>query len=301
MPSSHDDTASNDAASDVTAIVVAYNSAAVLEGCIAALRAEGARVIVVDNASQDDSAARAAAAGAEVLLSPRNEGYGRGNGLGVAAARSRYVLICNPDITVGQGSLGALIAAAGRFPQAGLVAPLIVEPDGRRFVQPRSLLSPAHLNAARSVLVPEGPASIPFVSGACFLIDRSLFNAIGGFDPEIFLYYEDDDLCRRLMDQRRAPVLVPEAVVTHRRGSSSAPAPGSRFRARWHLAWSRGHVRARHGLPPVGWPAIGWDLVRAALNLLVFRRAGFERYAGAAAGAIAARRGRSALEREGLA
>jgi GT2 family glycosyltransferase len=287
-------------ASDITAIIVSFNSAAVLAGCVAALASEGVRALVVDNASADDSVAVAERAGAGVIRAPRNEGYGRGNNLGLRAATTRYVLVCNPDLTVGAGAIAALLAAAERFPDAGLWAPLVVEPSGRRFVQPRSLLSPAHLNAAREVLVPDGPASIPFVSGACFLAERETLLALGGFDPEIFLFYEDDDLCRRLMDAGRAPLIAPAAVVTHLRGRSSTPTRASRYKVRWHSAWSEGYVRGKYGLPRASLTKLLWSATRAALNAVVLRFDDVARYGGSAAGALAHLRGRRALEREGL-
>ncbi len=288
-------------AADVTAIVVAYNSAAMLPACLAHLAAENVGAIVVDNASDDDSTKVARAAGAQVVSSPRNEGYGRGNGLGIAAARTRFVLICNPDLLLGGGAIAALLDAAAQFPGAGMLAPLVIEPDGRRFVPARSLLSPNHLNQAGRALVPEGPASIPFVSGACFLIEKALFDAVGGFDPDIFLFYEDDDLCRRLMDIGRAPLLVPAATALHQRGASSAPVPGQRFRTRWHGAWSEAHVRAKYGLPPPSQGKLWWNRLRAWLNAALLRKTDHERYAGSVAGALAYQRGETALAREGLA
>lgn len=286
---------------DVTAIIVAHDSAAVLPACLSALKAEQVAIIVVNNASRDDSGDVASSLGAKVVEAGANEGYGRGNAIGIAAAKTRYVLVCNPDIVIQPGCVAALLEAAEGFPEAGLVAPLVVEADGRRFVQPRSLLSPDHLNRCRKALVPDGPASIPFVSGACFMIERELFLSIGGFDPDIFLFYEDDDLCRRLMDMRRAPVIVPAAMALHGRGRSTAPAPGHAYRMRWHMAWSRAHVRAKHGLPLTPWRAIAWDLLRAGLNRVAGNARGHQRHAGSAAGALAHRRGERALAREGLA
>jgi GT2 family glycosyltransferase len=285
---------------DITAIVVSYNSAAVLGGCLSALAESGVGALVVDNASGDDSAAIARAAGAAVLAMARNEGYGRANNAGVVAAATPFVLICNPDLTVTPQAIAALGEAARQWPEAGLWAPLIVEPDGRLFVQPRSLLSPAHLNAQRKPLIPEGPACLPFVSGACFLMRRELFLALGGFDPEIFLFYEDDDLCRRLLDRRLALLLVPAARVTHLRGQSSAPSRAQRHRARWHGAWSAGYIRRKYGLPPVGLQVPLWHAVRAALNALTLRFEDAARYGGSLAGDLAFRRGVTAKQREGL-
>ncbi|TCR66284.1 glycosyltransferase family 2 protein [Bosea sp. BK604] len=285
---------------DVTAIVVAFDSAEVLPACLAALAGEGVPTIVVDNASSDDSAAIAKGHGARVLANARNEGYGRANNLGVAACDTPFVLIVNPDLVLGPGAVAALLSAAALYPDAGMLAPRIVEPSGRVFVQPRSLLSPPHLNQAKALVIPEGDACLPFLSGACLLIRRELFLALGGFDPAIFLFYEDDDLCRRLRDSGHALVHVDAARVEHARGRSSKPDLGRRFRARWHLAWSHFYVAAKYGLPaPSRWTilengakAIGYGLILNLDKLFA--------HAGSVAGARAWRRNVTALEQEEL-
>ena len=286
--------------SRVTAIVVAYDSAEALPACLAALAREGAALLVVDNASADGSAAAAERAGARVLAMPANEGYGRANNAGVAAADSEFVLICNPDVILEEGALARLLAAAQAYPDAGLLAPRLVEPSGRVFFQPRSLLSAFLPNPGGALALPEGDVCAPFLSGACFLVRRDLFLSVGGFDPAIFLFYEDDDLCRRLSDAGHALVHVHAAVARHGRGRSSAPAPGRIFRSRWHQAWSRAYVCAKYGLPS---PVAGFVLVngvKTVLSLFSFRRRTIERYAGSFAGALAFWRGTSAGEREGV-
>ena len=285
----------------LVAVVVAHDSAGVLPACLAALAREGVPALVVDNASRDASAAVAEAAGARVLRNARNEGYGRAANRGARAAEEGcHVLVLNPDLVLGDGAAAALLAAAERWPDAGLLAPRIREPDGRIFFQPRSLLSPYLPNPRGRLALPEGDACAPFLSGACLMVERGFFLAIGGFDPGIFLFYEDDDLCRRVADAGRALVHVHGAVAEHVRGGSSAPERGRVFRTRWHQAWSRAYVCRKYGLPDPSLGMLARNLPKAALSLAVLRRAGWERYGGSAAGALAARRGRSALAREGL-
>ncbi|GJD50393.1 hypothetical protein OPKNFCMD_3132 [Methylobacterium crusticola] len=285
----------------LVAVVVAHDSAGVLPACLAALAREHIPALVVDNASRDGSAALAASLGAEVLRLPRNEGYGRANNAGVrAAVRARSVLIVNPDVVLQPGAADALLSAAGAYPDAGLLAPRIVEPDGRYFYQPRSLLAPYLVNPGGRRAPPEGDACAPFLSGACLMIGRDLFLSLGGFDPNIFLFYEDDDLCRRVADRGRALVHVHGAVALHGRGASSAPEPGRVRRARWHQAWSRAYVARKYGLPDPAPATLARNGAKALLALAAFRRAGLERYGGAAGGAWAALRGRSALAREGI-
>lgn len=287
-------------AAAITAIVVSYDSAEVLPACLDALAREGVPAIVVDNASGDASRAIAEAKGARVVANARNEGYGRANNIGVAAAGTPYVLIVNPDLELGRGAAAALLEAAERYPDAGMLAPRIVEPSGRIFLQPRSLLSPAHLNRAGAMAIPEGDACLPFLSGACLLIRRELFIALGGFDPAIFLFYEDDDLCRRMRDAGHALVHVHGAEARHGRGRSTAPSPRRRFKARWHLAWSEHYIARKYGLAGPGPIRMLANIGKAAGYGLLLKRDKMFAHAGSAAGARAWRRGETALAHEGL-
>ncbi|HEX2136566.1 MAG TPA: glycosyltransferase family 2 protein [Microvirga sp.] len=288
------------APAQVTAIVVTHDSAPALPGCLEALRVAGVPALVVDNASEDGSAAVAERSGARVIRNPRNEGYGRANNIGARAVESAFLLICNPDVRVEPGSIAELLEAARRYPDAGFFAPRIVEPSGRVFFQPRSLLAPYLRNPAGPLVLPEGDACVPFASGACFLIRRDLFLRLGGFDERIFLFYEDDDLCRRIAEAGAALIYVPTAVVRHGRGRSSTPKRGRIYKSRWHQAWSRAYVSRKYGLPS---PAPGMAVANAVKALgasLLFDRTLVERYAGSAAGAYAFLRGRTALQEEGL-
>lgn len=285
---------------EIEALVVSHDSAARLTGCLAALARQAVPALVVDNASCDGSADLAERLGARVLRLARNEGYGRGNDAGARASAAAFLLVLNPDVVLDDGAAAALLAAAARYPDAGMWAPRIVEEDGRVFLQPRSLLAPYLPNPAGRACRPDGDACAPFLSGACFLIRRDLYLALGGFDGRIFLFYEDDDLCRRLADAGHALVHVHDAVARHGRGRSSAPAPGRILRSRWHQAWSRAYVSAKYGLPRPAPGMLALNAAKAILALLSLRRPLVERYLGSALGALAFMRGRTALGREGL-
>ena len=287
-------------ASLLTAVVVAYDSAHALPDCLGALRREGISAIVVDNASGDGSAALAEQLGARVIRNNVNEGYGRANNRGVAAAETPLVLILNPDVVLDEGAAAALAAAAERYPDAGVLAPRLVEADGRLFFQPRSLLSPYLHNAAGVERLPEGDCCAPFLSGAALLVRREAFLQLGGFDENIFLFYEDDDLCRRMADAGHALVHVHAAVARHGRGRSSAPAPGRIFRARWHQAWSRVYISRKYGFRSGAASTLAKNLMKLLGAALVFDRRRIARYAGSAAGTWAALRGVDALRYQGI-
>jgi len=285
---------------DVTAVVVTFDSAHALPECLGALAADGVTALVVDNASTDDTVAIAEGQGARVVRNGRNLGYGRANNIGVRAAGTEFALIVNPDCVVDRGAVAALVDAARRYPDAAFFAPRIVEPSGRVFYQPRSLLATSLTNPGGRLVLPEGEACAPFFSGACFLIRRDVFLKLGGFDENIFLFYEDDDLCRRVADSGSALIYVPQAVVRHGRGRSSGDKPGRIFTSRWHQAWSRAYVSRKYGLPSPAPGMFAVNAVKAVAAGLTFRRGLIERYGGSAAGAWAYLRGQAALRREGL-
>jgi N-acetylglucosaminyl-diphospho-decaprenol L-rhamnosyltransferase len=284
----------------VTPVIVTFNSAHVLAPCLASLRGETAQPIVIDNAGADGAAALAQTLGARVKVNARNQGFGRAMNIGAAMAETEFLLLANPDLTFDEGAIAALCQAACDYPQASLFGPRLIEPDGRVFYPAGSLLEAKPRNAKGPAPLPEGDCSLPFLSGACYLVRRAAFEAIGGFDPQIFLFYEDDDLCRRFADAGAPPVYVHAAIVRHTRGQSSAPARGRAYKARWHLAWSRAYVARKYGLRAGSAGTIfksGFKYLPALATRDAARR---ERHGGTLAGAFAAMRGLSALEKEGL-
>ncbi len=102
---------------DVCVVAVTYNSSAVLPRFLESIP-RGVRTIVVDNASDDASAAIAEAAGAEVLRLDRNMGYGAASNIGARASRAKYLVLANPDIRFLDGAIDAMVAAAEQYPNA---------------------------------------------------------------------------------------------------------------------------------------------------------------------------------------
>lgn len=226
----------------VCVVTVAYNSAAALRGMLGSAP-PGLGVIVVDNASRDDSAAVAEAAGARVMLNVANLGFGAGCNIGMCAAEAEFVLLANPDTRLDAVAIARLVAAADAFPDAAILAPTLCDEGGARVRSwdveqlHRRLL--ARKRGAEPW--PEGPLCAEFLSGACMLLRAS--DGLR-FDEDFFLFYEDDTMCAAARAKGRSLVLVPDAVMRHAGGGSSAPSQAlSAFKAR-HLAWSRLHYMA---------------------------------------------------------
>ncbi len=290
----------------VSASIVSCDSAHLLPECVASLRENGVtEIVIVDNGCTDDTAAWAKGEGLGLVTCKLNEGYGRAMSQGVAATPpTDYCLLINPDLTMDAGAVAALLAAAQRYPDALLFGPQVIEPDGRIFFQARSLLSSFLPNKDGPLILPTGDASTPFLTGACHMVKRDWFLKTGGFDPNIYLYYEDDDLCRRAADAGQPPIYVPDAVTRHLRGQSHKVAPAKRYayieKGRWHAAWSRFYISQKYNLPisPQRW--MNWFAFKWLGAAVIFNRAKRARYAGSYLGARAFSRGETALQKENL-
>ncbi len=229
---------------DITVISVAYNSMAVLPGMVDSLPA-GTPLVIVDNGPDDGLRDWARARGIDCRVPGDNLGFGRGCNLGAAGAVTPFLLFLNPDARLQPDTLDALIAAAGRHPEAAAFGTALQDGAGHVGYKHRTRLAPQDRFAPKAV--PAEDTAVPALSGAALMVRRAAFEAVGGFDPAIFLYYEDDDLSLRLRAACGPLIFVPSAIATHYAGKSSAPSAAlSRFKG-YHWARSRIYTARKHG------------------------------------------------------
>lgn len=241
-------TASPTPVATVDVVVVTYNPGTTIADFLAsvpdAATALGS-VTVVDNASRDNGPEKAAAdAGAGFVQTGRNAGYGAAANVGAREGSAPWILISNADIVLGPGAVDALVAAGETDPSIGAVGPLVRELDGSVYPSarplPRLVMGAAHAVLSRAwrnnpwtrrYLVPLDPHAgrrrAEWLSGSCFLVRRSAWEEIGGFDETFFMFFEDVDLGRRLGRAGYKIVWEPAASVAHMGGHTwrSDPAP----------------------------------------------------------------------------
>lgn len=231
--------------SQVTVVIVTFNSAHCLPELGAGL-AGFPQVIVVDNASEDGTAdaVRRHLPQAQLLVNPRNLGFGAANNRALRAARTPYCLLLNPDCEVGAEPVRALLASAARFPEAAMLVPQLLRAGGAPEINYRWS---ATQWASRGPGA-DGPCCVGFACGAAWLLNMRVMAAVGLFDERFFLYYEDDDLCERILAQRKAIVLVPEVRLVHAsRGSVRGDRPwAAEYLRGFHHAQSKVMFAAKH-------------------------------------------------------
>ena len=214
-----------------TAVIVNYNGAAYLDACIAALERSTPRpadIVVVDNASTDDSLAELSAfPRVNVLRQPRNLGFAGGANVGLAAVETPYASLLNPDVEVERDFGAALLRAFADDPALGAAGALLLYPETTTVqhaggVIERPLMTTRH-RAYREPVESIGPESVDvdFVTGGAMGLRLDAFRAVGGFDEQFApVYYEDVDLCASLRRAGWRVRFVPAMRAAHHEGAT---------------------------------------------------------------------------------
>ena len=225
----------------MSVVIVNWNAGELLPRCVQSLVETAmdlvSEIVVVDNASTDDSVAKLRAAFPEVmvLVNEHNRGFSAANNQGLRHTHGRYVLLLNPDTEVRPGALASLVGFLDTHPQVGACGPKLLNPDGTPQKCVGKLPSLGHeftekyfnnwlarwnvggyLTRSYARAKPVG-----YVSGACLLLRRRAVEEVGPLDENFFMYFEDADLCCRLWQAGWQCYLVPQAEVVHYRGHSA--------------------------------------------------------------------------------
>ncbi|WP_254053343.1 glycosyltransferase family 2 protein [Singulisphaera sp. GP187] len=225
----------------LTVVIVNYDSWPEVRRLVESLEAtpevaQGiCEVIVVDNASPnrpptDLLQAIARGAGTQLLAQPDNGGFSAGVNAGWQAARSRWLLVLNPDVLIPDGELRSIIDRIVRFEadpttQApGVVGFKLLNPDGTR--QPSVGVFPSLVRTAWEQLIPRSrrkyqpgwrtrPGPVAWVTGACMLLNTRMLAMVGGMDEDFFLYHEEVDLCRSAQNRGWSVIYDQDVRVVH--------------------------------------------------------------------------------------
>jgi hypothetical protein len=238
----------------VAIVVVTYNSAAAIGGCLDALRGlPDVQVVVVDNASEDTTSREVLARGVALIANPHNAGFAAAVNQGVRATTAPLVLLLNPDAQLERGlpelaaefddpktgAAGGLLVGADGLPQTGFMArslptpaAMIFEVLGVNRLWPRN---PVNWHYRCLGMDPVTPGLVEQPAGAFLMFSREIWESVGGFDERFWpLWFEDVDFCLRV---RQAGFLVrfnPSAVAIHEGAHSARSLPLENREQYWY-------------------------------------------------------------------
>lgn len=225
---------------DLSIIIISYNSKQFIQACLNSLLASASRlageIIVVDNASQDESAdlIRTNFPKVKLICNSINLGYAKACNQGIKEAKGRYIFILNPDTELSRGSLEAVIRFMDEHPRCGILGPKLLDKDAKIQFSCRAFpsYSTAFFNRY-SLLTKMFPRSkyadrylktnwqhdtveeVDWVSGAAMMLRKDCLDDTGNFDEGFFMYCEDVDICKRAKDKGWQVIYYPYIEFMH--------------------------------------------------------------------------------------
>ncbi len=268
---------------ELAVVIVNYNTGPYLQRCLTSLESHRGDVVteilVIDNASHDGSHIAAAMhPHARLIENPTNCCLSPAWNQGASETTAPYLLFLNPDAEILGGTLADYVRVAREHPPAAIVGPMIRNPDGTVYASGRRF--PSVVDAAFHAMLSPFTRNNPFtrryemygwdrtterevdwVSGACMLMPREAYDAVGGFDEGLPLFAEELDIATRLRNAGRTVVFTPQVEVLHAIGVSRGRS------RRVALMHSRSIYRyyAKHRV--AGWRRLTLPLARAALRV----------------------------------
>ncbi len=223
----------------LSVIIVSYNSGDFIEKCIKSVLKnlpENSEIIVLDNASNDETVDILKKFGKKIklIISNKNLGFGMGSNLASKKASGEYLFLLNPDTEIIKPIFDELINFYEKTPDAGIVAPKLVMQDEK--IQPSVKKLPTVWGAFKEYILgekyaygeyaPENsePVEVEMAYGAAWLVKKDLFNKLNGFDEKFFLYYEDADFCKRIRKWGKKVYYYPKVSIKHLVGGTKSKA-----------------------------------------------------------------------------
>jgi GT2 family glycosyltransferase len=239
---------------DVSVSLVNTNSRELLLACLESLQGADAEIVVLDNASEDGSAAavRERFPAARVIEQGHRAGFGANHNTVIRATTGRYVFVLNEDTTSEDWGFERMVAHLDANPRVAALGPRLVYPDGSpqasawRFPSPATATLGLVTLGRAGIVQSQGsdPRDVDWAMASALLLRREALDEVGLFDEEFFIYSEETDLSRRLREAGWRTQYFPHVTVVHHESQFSAGIPERRINEMWrgrHRYWRKHH------------------------------------------------------------
>lgn len=216
----------------ISVIIVAHNSELVIERCLKKIYAPEINIIIVDNNSLDKTCelAKASFPDINILKQSENIGYGRAANIGLRAASTRFVMLINPDIETSASDIIDLVRAHKNIENLAISSVIIKTPTENGELK---------IDYVTDINLEQQVNMVDRVLGAAMMFDMEILNKIGLFDENIFMYYEDDEICMRTRRLGYKIAIFTTISMIHLGGKSS---PNNIYYQKikaWHITWAK--------------------------------------------------------------
>jgi len=211
---------------DITVIIATFRSGQKIKSCLNSISRE-VKVIIVENSNDNDfkNDIENNFSNVECILSGQNLGYGRANNIGLKKVKTKYALILNPDATLNNLTLDNFLKVTNQIPDFAIMGPYLQEEKDKQSEERLKNLK---------------PKSVINLKGFAMFLNIIKFKNIGFFDDSFFFYFEEIDLCKRVIDKGEKIYLIPEIKINHDGGKSHDNEINKEMELsrNWHWMWS---------------------------------------------------------------
>ena len=229
---------------NLTVIIVTFMSENVIHNCIKSLP-DDIKIIIVDNSNNKNfkDSIEKKYKNIKCILSKKNLGMGAGNNFGLEKVDTDYALILNPDVVLEENTLDEIFLASRTIDEFAAIAPISKLDDHPNY----------KLNQNQALNLSE-PFQVDCIDGYAMILNLKKLNNLNNFlnskyfDENIFMYLENDDLCKRITDNKGKIFIIPKAKINHIGGG----AVNSKYKIQielsrnWHWMWSKFYFNKKH-------------------------------------------------------
>ena len=226
---------------NLSVIIVTYKSDHVIENCINSIDSE-IEIVVIDNSNNDKFKDKIETKYKNVkcILSKENLGMGGGNNLGIKNVNKDFALILNPDVALEDNSMNEIIVASKEIDNFAIIAPISSKDEYPNYI----LKKDYNFDSNK-------PFKVKSVDGYAMLLNLKKLKKLENFnffDENFFLYLENEDLCKRLIEKNEDIYIVPKSKIHHLGGKAVDPKYKSEieYLRNWHWMWSKFYFNKKH-------------------------------------------------------
>jgi len=208
---------------DITIVITSFKSSEKIIKCLNSINSK-CKVLVVKNSNDMDfkNNIEKEFSNIECILTGNNLGYGKANNIGLKKVKTKFALILNPDTLLHKSTLENFIKATKEIKSFAIMAPYIQTEQDKNIEEKRLSIS------------------VNNVKGFAMFLNMPEFKDIGFFDERFFIYFEEIDLCKRIVNSNKKIYLIPEIKIEHFGGMSHNKNVEEEMEVsrNWHWMWS---------------------------------------------------------------
>ena len=238
---------------DITVIITSFKSGEKIKACLNSINRQ-TKIILIENS--DDTKIKnnieKEFSNVECILTGANLGYGKANNMGLKKVTTKFALVLNPDATLHPSTLTNFLKTAEKIPEFAIMAP--------------------YTQGEKNNLENSVPIETINVKGFAMFLNLSEFKDIGFFDENFFFYFEEIDLCKRLISHGKKIYLVPDIKIYHGGGHSHEKSINYEMELsrNWHWMWSTFYYHRKYKGFFVSFLIVLPKLISAIIKVLIY-------------------------------